>query len=80
MGTAITKKQLSYIVGAICLTVTVLMGAMSWVEDELETHSAVPHASSVSHIEFQMWVETQVRYNEQVIDRLQSIEEAIRSN
>lgn len=67
------------IVAACVLTVTTLMGAMAWVNSELDVHSATPHATSVSHREFQTWVETQVRYNEQVITRLQSIEEAIRS-
>ena len=75
----VSRKQFS-LAGAACVfTVTALMGAMAWVDSELAVHSETPHAASVSHIEFQMWVETQVRYNEQVITRLQSIEEAIRS-
>ena len=78
MATAVTKKQVCGVVSIIILTVTTLMGAMAWVSSEISVHSETPHAASVSHKEFQLWVETQVRYNDRVLDQLQSLEEAIR--
>lgn len=77
---ALSKKELVTICTAICVAVTTTVSAMVWVENRITTHTDRPHPGAISRGEFRQFVATREKYEQRMLDRLQSIEEAIRAN
>lgn len=73
------KKELSVLCAAITISITSVVSAMVWVDKRIEMHSGSTHKGVVTESSFIQYLDGQRIYNQQVIDRLQSMEEAIRS-
>ena len=66
------RREIILLISVIVVCVSSTFAAMSWVETRIDDHaSATKHDGAVSHREFST-------FTEQVLDRLRSIEDAIR--
>jgi len=65
------RKEVAFLCAVITISVSSIVGAMIWVDQRIDLHSEAPHSGAVTHREFQI-------YSRQVLQRLESIEEAIR--
>lgn len=79
MSGFVSKKEITALCVAITVAITSVVSAMVWVDQRIETHGLAAHKSAVEYTEFERYIEIQQHYNEQIIDRLQSIEVAIRN-
>ena len=75
----VSKQYLTTIVVAVSVAISTTIAGIVWVEERIHLHSEQPHAGAVSDSQFQQYLSAQNMQMQQVLDRLQSIEEAIRT-